>query len=104
MHEYLDLTWALGAGVLLGALFFGGLWWTVRRGLSSTRPVLWFLGSMLTRTSLTVIGFYWVGNDNLSRLLACLAGFAIARAVVTRWARADLATSDGRDKVGRHAA
>ncbi len=104
MHEYLDLTWALGAGVLLGALFFGGLWWTVRRGLSSTRPVLWFLGSMLTRTSLTVIGFYWVGGNNLSRLLACLAGFAIARAVVSRWARSGLAASGGRAEADRHAA
>ncbi|MCK7510099.1 MAG: hypothetical protein MZV70_42735 [Desulfobacterales bacterium] len=23
----------MGAGVLLGAMFFGGLWWTVRRGV-----------------------------------------------------------------------
>ncbi len=32
---------ALAAGMLLGALFFGGLWWTVRRGLTAGNPALW---------------------------------------------------------------
>ena len=32
MNEFLSLTPALGAGVLLGAFFFGGLWWTVGEG------------------------------------------------------------------------
>jgi F1F0 ATPase subunit 2 len=35
------LIWLLAALVggrgLLGAIFFGGLWWTVRKGLSSPR-------------------------------------------------------------------
>jgi hypothetical protein len=38
MNETAILVLSGGAGVLLGALFFGGLWWTVRRGLSSKRP------------------------------------------------------------------
>jgi hypothetical protein len=36
MNEILGLMPALIAGVLLGAMFFGGLWWTVRKGVSST--------------------------------------------------------------------
>ena len=62
MIETLTLLPAWVAGVLLGAVFFGGLWWTVRKGLSSTHPALWFLGSMLLRTSITVTGFF-VGGD-----------------------------------------
>jgi F1F0 ATPase subunit 2 len=50
MNEILNLILALVAGFLLGAFFFGGLWWTVQKGLSSRRPELWFLGSLLLRT------------------------------------------------------
>jgi hypothetical protein len=32
MNETLSLVLALVTGVLLGAIFFGGLWWTVRKG------------------------------------------------------------------------
>jgi F1F0 ATPase subunit 2 len=82
MHELLFLTPALGAGVLLGAFFFGGLWWTVRKGVSSQRPALWFFGSMLLRMSITLAGFYFVGRENWERWLLCLLGFILARLVV----------------------
>ena len=49
MNEVLTLALALLAGVALGAVFFGGLWWTVRKGVSSKHPALWFLGSLLLR-------------------------------------------------------
>jgi len=45
---------ALAIGMVLGALFFGGLWWTVRRGLTAANPALWFGLSALTRMALTV--------------------------------------------------
>ena len=32
MNETLILVLALATGVLLGAIFFGGLWWTVQKG------------------------------------------------------------------------
>ncbi len=38
MNEIWGLVPALVTGVLLGAMFFGGLWWTVRKGVSSARP------------------------------------------------------------------
>jgi F1F0 ATPase subunit 2 len=82
MNEFLSLTSALGAGVLLGALFFGGLWWTVRKGVSSQRPALWFFGSLLLRMSITLAGFYFVGRENWERWLLCLLGFILARFVV----------------------
>ena len=87
MNEPLSLASALGAGVLLGAFFFGGLWWTVREGLSSKRIGLWFLGSMLLRTSMALLGFYFILGDNWKRLLAGLLGFTIARMIVTRLTR-----------------
>jgi F1F0 ATPase subunit 2 len=75
------------AGLFLGAFFFGGLWWTVHKGVSSTRPALWFLGSLLLRTGTVLAGFYFVGHRDWHRLVACLVGFVIARFTVMRWLR-----------------
>ena len=89
MNEMLSLASALVAGVLLGAFFFGGLWWTVRKAVSSKQPALWFLGSMLLRTGIVLSGFYFVSGGDWKRLLASLLGFIIARLVVTRHTRAE---------------
>ncbi len=87
MNEILSLVPALVAGMSLGAMFFGGLWWTVRKGLSSTRPARWFFGSLLLRTCLTLAGFYVVSGGHWEKLLVCLLGFTIARPIVTRLTR-----------------
>ena len=88
MNETLNLVLASVAGVLLGALFFGGLWWTVQKGVSSKRSALWFFGSLLLRMSIALAGFYFVSGGHWERLLACLLGFVLARLVVTRLTRA----------------
>jgi len=86
MSETLTLVSAGVAGLLLGVIFFGGLWWTVRKGVSARRPALLFLGSLVLRSAVTVAGFYVVGDGHWQRLLACLLGFVIARFMVTRLA------------------
>ena len=75
------------AGAMLGTLFFLGLWWTVRKGLASNCPALWFLGSTLLRTGLVVAGFFFISAGDWRRLLICLLGFFIARVLVTRLTR-----------------
>jgi F1F0 ATPase subunit 2 len=75
------LTWL--AGCLLGVIFFGGLWWTVRHGVSSTRPALWFSASLLLRVAIALAGFYFVGAGHWVWLVLCLLGFSTARAAVT---------------------
>ena len=89
MGETLSLVFPLIAGVMLGAFFFGGLWWTVRKGIASKRTALWFFGSMLLRTGVVMLGFYFVMGDNWQRLLAALLGFVLARIIATRLARAE---------------
>jgi F1F0 ATPase subunit 2 len=83
MIETLTLVLAWMAGVILGAIFFGGLWWTVNKGVSSERPALWFFSSLLVRMSIVLAGFYIVGGRQWERLLLCLLGFVMARFVVT---------------------
>jgi F1F0 ATPase subunit 2 len=82
MNEYLPLALALAAGVLLGAVFFGGLWWTVCKGVSSNRPALWFFGSLLLRMGIVLPGFYFVSGGHWERLLLSLLGFIVARLFV----------------------
>ncbi|WP_167752453.1 ATP synthase subunit I [Thiorhodococcus mannitoliphagus] len=72
------------AGLGLGAMFFGGLWWTLRKSLASTKPALWLLGSLLVRMSLLLVGLYLVSGGHWERLLAGLVGVIGARFVVLR--------------------
>lgn len=84
MTDTLILAWAWGTGVVLGAFFFGGLWWTVRKGVAGQRPALLFLTSFLLRTSIALGGLYVVSGGHWDRLMAGLLGFVIARLIVTR--------------------
>jgi F1F0 ATPase subunit 2 len=84
MNDALSLAQALVTGVLLGVMFFGGLWWTVRKGFSSQQPALWFFGSLLLRMSIALAGFYVVSFGHWERLPVCLLGFILARLIVTR--------------------
>jgi F1F0 ATPase subunit 2 len=94
MIEFLALAAACAAGLLLGAGFFGGLWWTVRRGLSAERPALWFLGSVVLRTSIVLVGFHLVSGGDWRRLLACVLGFVLARVLVASLVGATTGSGD----------
>ncbi|MGO9834672.1 MAG: ATP synthase subunit I [Polyangiaceae bacterium] len=87
MNETLTLVLAWMAGGMLGAMFFGGLWWTVRKGVSSKQPALWFFGSLMLRMSVTLAGFYFVSSGHWERLLVCLFGFFMASLFVKRLTR-----------------
>jgi F1F0 ATPase subunit 2 len=78
---------ALAVGMFLGALFFGGLWWTVRRGLTAANPALWFGVSALARMAIALLGLYYVARAGWPSVLACLCGLLIARVAVTRLTR-----------------
>ena len=103
ISDAIVLVLAGSAGVLLGGFFFGGLWWTIRMGLSSKRPALWFLGSLLVRTGVVLGGFYCVAGGHWDRLLACLVGFVIARLLVTRLTRLPVETCRPKSKEADHA-
>ena len=69
MDELVPLSLALMAGLLLGVMFFGGLWWTVQKGVSAKNPALWFFGSLLLRMSIALAGFYFVSGGHWERML-----------------------------------
>jgi len=87
MNEILNQLLALLLGVSLGAMFFGGLWWTVQKIVTSRQPALWVFGSLLLRTGIALSGFYFISRGHWGRLPMCLFGFIIARMIVTHLAR-----------------
>jgi F1F0 ATPase subunit 2 len=103
MNNFLILTLAIVAGILLGAIFFGGLWWTVRKGVFSKSPALWFLGSMLLRMGIVLVGFYFVGRGDWRRLVVCLLGFIVARFIVMRLSRTPIENGNSKVKEASHA-
>lgn len=85
MTAVVPLLLAGAAGVGLGALYFGGLWMTVRALPHSGRPVVLIAGSFLARMALIAGGFYPILGAGWDRLLACLAGFVLVRLVIVSW-------------------
>jgi F1F0 ATPase subunit 2 len=74
--------WALCFGVLLGGLFFGGLWFSVKRLALVKQPALLFFAGFLIRLGIVLYGLYWIGDGQWQRLLACLLGFWVARMLI----------------------
>ena len=81
-----ELAIAGAGGLLIGAVYFGGLWITIGRLPSARVPALLALGSFLLRSLLAAASFVWLAQGSWVRLLVCLAGFLVARlALARRW-------------------
>ena len=87
MNEIVYMILAFILGLLLGTIFFGCLWFTVRKLVASKIPALWFLGSFILRVGITLIGFYYISSGSWQRLLICVAGFIIARFAVIHFTK-----------------
>ncbi|HRP57287.1 ATP synthase subunit I [Agriterribacter sp.] len=71
------------AGLASGFLFYGGLWMTVKKGMSMKRPQLLFAVSFLLRSVIVIITFYFAGSGQWQRIVICAVGLLIARVIVT---------------------
>jgi F1F0 ATPase subunit 2 len=79
---------ALAVGLVSGVLCFGGLWWTVTRGMRSSNPALWLVLSSMGRLALVFGGFYLTARNSLINALMCALGLLIARGIVLHRLRA----------------
>ncbi len=103
MNETLRLALSLVAGGMLGAIFFGGLWWTIRQGVSSKQPAVWFFGSLLLRMAIALVGFYFIGRGHWHRVVMRLLGFVLARLVVTWLTRSSVENQPCTEPEANHA-
>ena len=88
-HIAVQILISLAAGLVLGAVYFGGLWLTVARLPRSRHPWLLMPVSTVVRTIIVLAGM-WLGGiqlgetNQLIRIGVCLVGFLIARYLITR--------------------
>jgi F1F0 ATPase subunit 2 len=93
MNEASILVLATLAGGALGAIFFGGLWWTIRAALASHAPALWFFGSFTLRMSIALGGFFLAIRGDWRNAMMCMLGFLAARVAVSRLMRTRAAST-----------
>lgn len=72
------------AGIALGFLFYGGLWFTVRQLPVSRHPAWLTFGSFWLRSAIVVTGLLIVMNQHWEYALVCLAGFTAGRLAVSK--------------------
>lgn len=82
------LATAFAAGLTLGGLYLGTLWFTLQRLHRARHPQLWVLASTACRITLLLSAWYWIAGDRWQGLLACLLGFLVMRFGAVRIARA----------------
>lgn len=85
MSEPLRLALAAAAGTVLGAGYFTGLWWTVRRINLTEGPGALVVVSFLLRNILVAAGFVFVSGGTWQGMVACLGGFLAARLLMVPW-------------------
>lgn len=84
MNEFIFIVLAAFGGLILGLFFFAGLWWTIKKSVVSKHPALLMISSLMIRFCIVLIGFYYISLGDWKRILSCLAGFIIAKFLVTR--------------------
>ena len=82
-----EITISFAAGLIIGAVYFAGLWFTVRRVTDTGAAPLWLLVSAVVRLAFLVAALFWIMDGRWERLLAALAGVIVARLVATWMAR-----------------
>jgi F1F0 ATPase subunit 2 len=95
MKDNLFLVLVFIAGIALGLLFFGGLWFTVKKITTAKKPSLLFLGSFFLRFGITIFGFYFFSSGRWQSFLVCLLGFITARVLIIH------ITKSGKEKLIR---
>lgn len=84
----ISLTWASGifcfiVGVLVGIVYFGGLWWTVKRLQGAESMTRLLVASWVIRNAFFLGVFFWIMQGNWLRLLAAFAGMVSVRIAMT---------------------
>ncbi|MBU4564440.1 MAG: ATP synthase subunit I [Desulfarculus sp.] len=74
-------------GLAVGAFFFGGLYWTVRRLATARYPAALSLASMLLRLGVSLAAMYLVMAGDWRRLTAAVVGMIFMRLVLVRLLR-----------------
>ena len=86
MMSFTPLTVGIGllGGIVLGCLYFGGLWLSVKRLKETEHKKRFLLLSWFVRSVLLCLGLYLMARFNAASLLCAAAGLFISRSVIIR--------------------
>lgn len=76
---------SLLAGMTLGGLFYGGLWFTVRRLPESRHPALLALASFWIRSLIVLAGLVLLMKQSWQYGLLALVGFTVGRFAIAKF-------------------
>lgn len=89
-----DIAIGFCAGLVAGAVFFGGLRWTLSRLPTTRRPLLLTVASFLVRTAVVAGVLVAVSDGVLARILAGLVGILAVRTAMVALVRRDLEAAE----------
>lgn len=81
----IGLVVSLIAGLMLGVIFYGGLWITVQQLAGTCHPIVVTLGSLLFRMAIALAGLLLAAHGRWQNALVYLGGFVLARIWVARF-------------------
>lgn len=84
MRPVVLLFGGFAAGLVVGLVFFGGLWSTTRRLATSSRPGLLIVVSLLGRLALLAAVMVVLARADVALLVGSLLGLLTTRLVLTR--------------------
>jgi len=80
----IELMTAFLVGAAIGAIYFAGLWETVRKLSDTDKPFRRVVLSFALRMILLISGFYLVMQGQWERLVAAMIGLILVREVMVR--------------------
>jgi len=84
VSEMAAVVGSLVAGAALGLFFYGALWFTVRRLVTTGHPVLLTLGSFWLRLLVVLAVFLFLTKQGLEYVLIAMASFILGRLAISR--------------------
>ena len=70
-------------GVILGIIFFGGLYWTIQKLTEVKQPALLMIGSLIFRMALLLSVLFYVSKSGYKGILYALLGMFLVRVIMT---------------------
>ncbi|MBV1757055.1 MAG: ATP synthase subunit I [Dethiosulfatibacter sp.] len=69
-------------GILLGIIFFGGLYWSVNQLTKVRYPAALMIVSALVRMGIILFGVYLLADNNIKNILAILIGIILVKVIM----------------------
>lgn len=82
MNTLLTISISFLAGILLGILYFLGIWYSVIKTTSQKKSVVYLIFSFLVRVFALQICFYFIVQGGVILLISALVGFILGRQII----------------------